>query len=159
MSRIADLALTVVIAFVAAGTIHAIAVPLTSEQMDRALTLARSANDRERAQFHARYIIPVTARPAGFFTIDRIEITTEFRRLELIGEDHARIGDLFGRGGLQDAERALRPYHNRVAVAARLQLAPNAFVADVPVVDIQLDGPLLTPLDVRTSPTVVDRKS
>jgi hypothetical protein len=154
MSCKRPVALAVILGFLAIPGSHALDVPLTPEQMERALRLARwPTTDRERTEFHARYVIAVTARQPNFFTIDQIAIITEFRRLELIAEDHARLNDLFGRGGLQDAERALRPFRNQVRIAARLHFAPNAFVVGVPPVEIRLDAPPLPPLDVRTSPT------
>ena len=55
-------------------------------------------------------------------SIQQIEIITAFRRLVLIAESHVRLGDLFARGGLNDAEAALRPWRDLVAVDAHLQL-------------------------------------
>jgi hypothetical protein len=158
MSSVARLAWSVALGLVAVVPIHAIDVPLTSYQQQRALLLSRwPTSDQARAQFHARYIFPVTAT-ANFFTVDQIEIITEFRRLELIGEDHEKLNELFARAGLEEAEDALRPYHNQLTIAARLYLGPTAAVLDVPVPDIELDNPRLSPFGVRTLSTTYSGK-
>lgn len=55
-------------------------------------------------------------------TVTQLEVIAEFRRLELIAEEHARVNDSFGRAGVQDAELALRPWHSRLSIIARLRL-------------------------------------
>jgi hypothetical protein len=158
MSSVPRLALTVAFGLAAVVAIHAIDVPPTPYQMQRALLLSRwPTSDRDRAQFHARYIFPVTAA-ANFFTVDQIEIITEFRRLELIGEDHEKLNDLFARAGLQEADEALKPYHNQLTIAAHLYLGPTAAVSEVPVPDIRIDNPPLSPFSVRTSASTYSGK-
>jgi hypothetical protein len=87
----------------AAAGVH---VPLTPQDIQRATELARWPHtDAERAQFHRRYTIPVNGPTVEYFAIETLEVTTPFRRLELIAEEHARLNDLFARGGdRRDAE-------------------------------------------------------
>jgi hypothetical protein len=93
--------------------------PLDRPAMTRALKLARwPATDADRAAFHSRYMIDVRDEPLAPLRIDQIEVTTEFRRLELIAEQHARLNDLWGRPGTRDAEEALRPWRGAVWITA-----------------------------------------
>lgn len=83
--------------------------------MMRALQLARwPATDADRASFHSRYVFDVPDESAAPIRIDRIEVITEFRRLELLAEQHARLNDLWGRPGTRDAEEALQPWRGSV---------------------------------------------
>jgi hypothetical protein len=149
------LALGVVLASLLGGTgVAAIDGPLTQDEMMRALTLARwPTSDQDRARFHARYVVTAQGPTVQYYSIETIEVVTEFRRLELIAEDHARVNDMFGRSGFQEVEAALLPWHDRVAIVVRLQFAPNGFISGVPILDIRLEGPnTLTPIDdVRTT--------
>src|SRR5258705_6574622 len=69
--------------------LRALILSLAAPDMERALSLARSS-EAARARFHARYVVDVHAPAVEYFTVEQLEIITEFRRLELIGEDHAR---------------------------------------------------------------------
>ena len=117
--------------------------------MLRALTLARwPTSDAERASFHARYVVPVKGPTVQYYSIEAVEVITEFRRLELVAEQHARVNDMFGRSGLQEVEAALAPWRDRVAIVVHLQFSLNGFITGVPIVDIRLDGPnMLAPVD------------
>ena len=89
------------------------AVPLGRYDLERALALARwPHSDTERAQFHRRYIVAVNGPPIDGWAVDQVEVTTEFRRVELMAEEHVEAerlrGDapacgkwrtIFGRGG------------------------------------------------------------
>lgn len=110
--------------------------------MARALALARwPASDRDRARFHARYIFAVPPNRTERITVDRLEVTTEFRRLELIAEEHARLNDLFGRAGMRDAEEAIAPWRGQVWITAHLSFPMlNPFWPAPPAVDIRLGG-------------------
>jgi hypothetical protein len=114
---------------------------VTPEVIDRALTLARwPTSDADRKRFHDRYIIPVNGPAVQFYSVEKLEITTEFRRLELIAEEHARLNDMFGRGGLQEVELALAPWRNRLSITVHLRFTPNGFITGIPNVDVLLDG-------------------
>jgi hypothetical protein len=144
------LALGVVLASLVGGTgVAAIDGRLTQDEMVRALTLARwPTSDADRARFHARYVVAVKAATVQYYSAESVEVVTEFRRLELIAEDHARVNDMFGRGGFQDVEAAIAPWHDLVTIVVRLQFAPNGFITGVPSLDIRLDGSnTLTPAD------------
>lgn len=120
----------------------AIDVPFGRAEMTRALALSRwPASDADRARFHARYIFefpPIRREP---ITVERIEVTTEFRRLELIAEEHARLNDLFGRAGLRDAEEAMARWRGQVWVTAHLGFPiVHPFWPAAPEVDVRLGG-------------------
>ena len=65
---------------------------------------------------------------------------TPFRRLELIAEEHARINDLFARGGLHDAEEALKPWRDQVSILAHLRFNLTKAILGVPEVAITIEG-------------------
>ncbi len=147
MRRDVALVLAVVLG---ACQIAALASQLTTFEMRRALALAR-ASDTERARFHAPYIFKLTGARLDYVEVEQIEVTTEFRRLELIAEEHARRNDSFGSGGLRDVETALRPWRDRIAVVARLRFQPTMrVITGVPPVTVAIgDAPSVAPLDTR----------
>ena len=127
---------------------------LTSPDIDRALTIARSS-DQQRRDFHASYIVPVDGPPVDrIFAIAHVEVITEFRRMELVGERQVLLGNhTFGRGGTRDAEEALRPWRERLSVVVQIRIVPTtAYVAAVPDLEVVLHTPepgLVRPIDVR----------
>jgi hypothetical protein len=139
-----------IVAVAAGGTrAGALNLRLTPVDMQRALTLARwPASDAERARFHERYRFAVNGPTVEYFAIEKMEVITEFRRLELIAEEHARINDTFGRGGMKDVEDALRPWRGRVSIIVSLVFDPTKYITGVPPVDMALEGStLIAPLD------------
>jgi hypothetical protein len=126
-----------------AGT-NAIDVQLTTEDIQRATELARWPHtDAERAQFHKRYTVIVNSPVTGYFAVEKIEVITPFRRLELIAEEHARVNDLFARGGLHDAEEALRPWRDKLSIMVHLRFDQTKVIPDVPSAEVTLEGPRL----------------
>ena len=131
--------LLALIAAAAPARVGALEVELTDPAMQRALRLARfPASDADRVRFHGRYIIAIGGPTANGARLESIEIITEFRRMELIAEHHARINDLFGRSSLTEPRRELAPWQGRVYVAARLRLAGTAIA--LPPIRIALDS-------------------
>jgi hypothetical protein len=126
---------------------------LTPVDMQRALSLARwPTTDAERSRFHDRYLIAVNGPTVEYFAVEKVEVITEFRRLTLIAEEHARINDTFGRGGMKDAEDALRPWLGRVSVVVSLVFDSTKYITGVPLVDMVLEGPtLIAPLSTTRS--------
>jgi hypothetical protein len=140
--------------FVAAtGHSRAMDTSLSSVDLDRAVALARwPHSDAERVRFHDRYLTivhpdlsPVSPVPA----VIQIDVVTEFRRAELLTEEHERFGDSsFARGGLADAKAAIAPWRGRVAVDVHLQLpggcGPDSSLPGcapvIPPTDITLEG-------------------
>jgi hypothetical protein len=137
-------ALTVATVSMLAGppTLGAIITPLTRADLERATGLARwPRSDADRARFHRPYVIALAGVSTDFFSIKSIEIVTVFRRLELIAEQHARLNDNFARGGLRDAEEAIRPWQGVVWVVAHLDLTNrNRYLRGTPEVDIAIGG-------------------
>ena len=68
-----------------------------------------------------------------------LEVITEFRRIELMVEEHDQVQDLFGRGGTDDVVDAMRPWRGKVAIGVYLAL-PGGSDAWVPPVDVVIDG-------------------
>jgi hypothetical protein len=146
MPRVTDArkcALLAILLFVAAvpARIGAINEQMAAPDIERATGLARFPHtDADRAQFHAAYAIALRAPDVDYFTVKSIEIVTPFRRLELIAESHARTNDLFARGGISDAEEALRPWRDRVSIVAHVEFDQAKAIPDVPALDISLEG-------------------
>ena len=140
-------------AVLAQAGIGAINVPLGPEDIQRATDLARFPHtDTERAQFHRRYTVAVNGRVVEYFAVENIEVITPFRRMELIAEEHARVNDLFARGGLHDAEEALRPWRDQVSIVARLRFDQTKVIPDVPAADVTIEGPtLVLPITTNSS--------
>lgn len=147
------LPLVILFAVLAEVGIDAINVLLTPADIQRATELARFPHtDADRAQFHKCYTIVVNGPVVEYFAVEKMDVITPFRRMELIAEDHARINDLFARGGLQDAEEALRPWRDRVAIVAHLRFDLTKPIPGVPAADVTLEGPrLVAPIAIRTS--------
>jgi hypothetical protein len=116
---------------------------VTRPDIERALALARWPHtDAERARFHERYLTvvgsssgPVAVTPV----VLQLEVITEFRRVELLAEEHDRVQDLFGRGGTDDVVEALRPWRGTIAIGAYI-LLPGGKHAPVPPIDIAVAG-------------------
>jgi len=122
--------------------VAAIVTPLTPADMERATGLARwPRSDADRPRFHRPYVVSLTGVGTDFFAIKTLAVITEFRRVELIAEEHARLNDNFGRAGLRDAEEAIRPWEGLVWIVARLDLTNrNRYVRATPDVDIVIGG-------------------
>jgi hypothetical protein len=134
-----SVALLALISAVVPARIGAIEVEMSDPAMQRALRLARfPASDADRARFHRRYVEAAGGPTANGASLESIEIITEFRRMELIAEDHARINDLFGRSSLTQPRRELAPWRGKVYVAAQVSLLGNAI--GVPPIRVALDS-------------------
>jgi hypothetical protein len=135
------LAIGILCAVLGQAGANAIDVQLTVKDIERATELARWPHtDAERAQFHKRYTIAVNGPLVEYFAVEKIEVITPFRRMELIAEEHARLNDLFARGGVRDAEEALRPWRDRVSIVAHLRFDLTKLIPGVPEVEITLEG-------------------
>jgi len=132
--------------------LRAIHLLLTRNDIERALALARwPRSDTVRAQFHKRYIVTVNGPPTEYWAVEQVEVITEFRRVELMAEEHARINDNWGRGGIRDVEKSIRPWRGRVSIVVRLGLRANRpYVGVAPPVEVALGGPgAVATIDVR----------
>lgn len=119
--------------------LRALEVDMTDSALQRALRLARfPASDADRLRFHRRYMFQAGGAVHNGVRLDSIEVITEFRRTELIAEEHARINDLFGRSSLGEVRRALEPWHGKVYAAAHVGLSGTAIA--VPPIAIALDS-------------------
>jgi hypothetical protein len=131
-------------AIAGAGSAHVRAIVLrpTSNDIERALALSRwPHSDTERAQFHKRYTITVNGQATDSWAVEQIEVITEFRRVELMAEEHGRINDSWGRGGLRDVEEAIRPWRGQLSIVVHLGLRASLFYVDgVPPIEIAVDG-------------------
>lgn len=126
----------------------AVIVSMSGSDIERALALARS-RDSERQQFHSRYVFNLPDP-----TVTQIEIITDFRRLELIAEDHVLRGDSMFTRGVRDGENALAPTRGTVTIRAQLRFSPlNTFVAlpDYALAVGTTPG-VLVPIDTHSTP-------
>jgi hypothetical protein len=137
----------------AAPGAQALVKDMRPADLERALVLARwPTSDAERARFHERYLFPVNGPTIEYFAVQRVELVTEFRRLELIAEEHARLNDMFGRGGLQDVEVALKPFRGRLNVILFLTFDISRYITGLPEVRLAFDGPtILLPEDLKNT--------
>ena len=136
-----SLGVGILVAVLVPAGIGAVNTQLTSQDIQRATELARWPHtDAERAQFHKRYTMVVNWPQVEYFVLETIEVTTPFRRMELIAEEHARINDLFARGSVRDAEEALRPWRDRLSIVARLRFDLTKLIPGVPEVELTLEG-------------------
>jgi hypothetical protein len=128
----------------------AIVINPAGTDIERALRLARAPTpDVERERFHSAYFFDVYAPPVDDLALEQVEIITEFRRIEIIGEEHARLNDTFGRAGVTgEVSRAIEPWRGRVTVRARLRLLKAGNLAAVPPITIAIDDLVAAP-DVR----------
>ena len=113
--------LLVLLGLAAAASPRAIALTLTGLDVARALDVAKRS-DAARAAFHAPYIVSFD-NPV----VERIEVVTEFRRAELLGEDRVRLGDYMFT--VRRAQADLAPWQGKVAIRTQLRFNPqNAYV-------------------------------
>jgi hypothetical protein len=77
-------------------------------------------------------VITLAGVSSDFFSVESVEIITEFRRLELIAEEHARLNDNFARAGVRDAEAAIGPWQGLVWISARLDLTNRTYAGEAP---------------------------
>lgn len=139
-SALAAALLAVLLLVVPMGAfLRALEADMTDSALQRALRLARRpASDADRARFHRRYMFQTGGAVHNGVRLDSIEVITEFRRTELIVEDHARINDLFGRSSLGEVRRALEPSHGKVYAAAHIGLSGTAVA--IPPITIAVDS-------------------
>ena len=116
------------------GQVSALKIAITPEDIDRALTIARS-REVERERFHAPYIQRVNTP-----FLERVEVVTEFRRVVLLAEEQAARGDRFFAYSVTRATDALQVWRRRVAVVARVRFHPQNNYVDAPPVTIGLSG-------------------
>jgi len=129
--------------------LHALETDLSDQQIERALRLGRNTA-AERERFHRGYVFPADGRTpvVNGLQLESIEVISEFRRMELIAEEHARINDTFGRAGLRDAKQALAPWRRNVSIVARVRVIGATNMVRVPRLEVTLDslpaaGPVL----------------
>src|SRR5204863_2606769 len=118
--------------------VHAIQLNPSRADIERAVAIARSPHtDRERADFHTQYILRMDEQPVDSWAVERLEVITELRRIVLLAEEHVRVNDTWGRGGLRDVDEAIRPWRRRLSIVARLALRASApYVGAAAAVDI-----------------------
>ena len=118
----------------AAAQVAALKIGITREDVDRALTIARS-RDADRARFHAPYIKEVNTP-----FVERIEVVSELRRVVLLAEEQIARGDRSFAYSLTRASDALQVWRRRVAVIARVRFHPQNNYVDAPPVTLSLVG-------------------
>jgi len=127
-------ALILAVVIAAGAALTALNVDVTPQDVDRALTIARSM-DRDRARFHAPYIKTLSAPE-----VETVEVISEFRRYVLTAEDRGRKGDRMFGYSVTLAQQAVGPWKNRLAIVARLRFHPQNNYVTAPPAEIGLDG-------------------
>lgn len=119
---------------IASAPLDALKIAIGTEDIDRALTIARS-REVERQRFHAPYIQAVNTP-----FIERVEAVSELRRVVLLAEEQAAKGDPRFAYSVTRATEALQVWRRRVAVIARVRFHPQNNYVDAPSVTIRLAG-------------------
>ena len=135
------------LAVLAVTPLHAaIDLDVTAEDIERVLAIARM-RDKERAPFHAPYIVKVDAP-----FVESVEVVTELRRVVLLAEERIRKGDHGFGYSVTQARHAIAPWKQRVAFVARMRFHPQNNYVDVPNVEITLAGADGKPMGVLKQP-------
>jgi hypothetical protein len=124
----------VIVLLVAGPSLSAIDLDVTTQDVERALSIARG-RDKERERFHASYIQKL-ATPA----VETVEVVSEFRRYVLSTEDHIRKGERKFSFSTALAQQALAPWKTRLSIIARLRFHPQNRYITVPAAEIALVG-------------------
>ena len=100
---------------------------MSSTDIERAQTLAR-ARESERQQFHHRYLIDLPGS-----TVTQIEVTTEFRRLVMMAEEHVLRGDWMFTRSVRAGQDAIAPMRGLITIKAQVRFNPlNTFIQAPP---------------------------
>ncbi|HSK09057.1 MAG TPA: hypothetical protein VK911_05750 [Vicinamibacterales bacterium] len=141
-----------VVALVAILAGAAFAAVRPQEPFNDAVSIGLSSDQAARTRFHAPYI-----ERLGGPVIQALEVVTEFRRMVLLAEAHARAGE--AGWDAARAAAALAPYRGRVDVILHLQFSPQNTYRTVPPVSVVLytrgGGPPLRPGHVEVTPANV----
>lgn len=122
-------------------------VQIDERTIERALALGR-AGERERAQFHGRYVFSVTS-----LVVNRVEVITEFRRVMLASEEQVWFGNR--QFGVREVLPLLQPWRGRVSIVAHLRFHPLNTYVEVPPYELSLGG-AIAPLETRRIPIHVN---
>lgn len=133
---------------VAVMPLAAVDLDVTAQDIDRALTIARS-RESERARFHAPYVQIIQAP-----VLEKAEIVTEYRRVVLIAEERGRKGDRTFGYSVSQAAQVLAPWKRRISMVARLRFHPQNNYVNAPKIEIALDGNAEALLEVLLEPVL-----
>ena len=101
-----------------AGAVRSLDAGIGTAAVKRAIDVGRSPDSDSSRRFHDEYVIPLGDR-----LLDRLEIVTEFRRVVLATEDHARFGNVTW--GLEQAEAMLQPWRDKVSLVLYVTFSPG----------------------------------
>ena len=146
MRWISGLVAAVAIAILLRGEVRAVATSLTDKDIDRALKLAQTL-EQKRALFHAPYLVRVNDA-----TVEQIEVITEFRRYVLTAQEQLRQGNWLFVQGVRNVKEQLRPWRDRMSLVARLRFHPQNTLMMVPIYDITIGQPAVVPVDIVRTP-------
>jgi hypothetical protein len=118
----------------ATPTLEAIKLQLTTDDIDRALVIAREP-ERARARFHAAYITNLNTP-----LVQSIEIVSEFRRVVLLAEEQILRGNRAFAYSTRSAADAVQAWNGRVSVVARLRFHPMNTYVTLPAIEMTVDG-------------------
>lgn len=124
----------VLVALLGSAHVGALLIDITPQDVDRALTIARS-READRARFHAPYIQQLDTA-----FLERVEVVSELRRVVLLAEEHSARGDRLFSYSVAQATAALEVWRRRVSVIARVRFHPQNNYVDAPPVTMRLAG-------------------
>ena len=126
---------------------------LDQRAIDEALAIGHSYSDAIRDRFHLSYRVHVARAP-----VDYIDVITPFRRLVIIAEERARIGDRFF--SQRDALAVLAQHGEGIEIAAELTFHPQNTYVGVPDYDMTMeaaDGRVIRTRGIRRVPRFTPR--
>lgn len=126
--------LTIVALLGYATNLAALKIGITLQDVDRALTIARSSPP-ERERFHAPYL-----RTINTPFVERVEVVSELRRVVQLAEDQIARGDRLFAYSTTRANDALTVFRRRVSVIARVRFHPQNNYVEPPPVTVALVG-------------------
>lgn len=124
-------------------TLQAMQVALDPRAVSEAIAIGQSRIERDRTRFHAPYRLAINKPPVDF-----VEVITPFRRVELLAESRAQIGDRsFGQRQALELVNSEPP---DLEIQVELTFHPQNAYVGVPDYEVWLAEPTAAPLQPRT---------
>jgi hypothetical protein len=125
---------------------RAVIVAPAPRDVERALRLAQ-APEPQRGAFHKPYVVYL-----DHAELVQLDVITEFRRYVLAAEEQLRMGNWLFAQSVHDAQEKLKPWRERLTLAARLRFHPHNVLVGIPPYEIALRDPDLAPLNLTRTP-------
>jgi hypothetical protein len=124
-------------------TLQALQLALDPRAVSEAIAIGQSRIERDRTRFHAPYRLTINRPPVDF-----VEVITPFRRVELLAESRAQIGDRsFGQ---RQALELIRTAPPDLEIQVEFTFHPQNAYVGVPAYAVTLAAPGAAPLPPKT---------